>query len=198
MPKSVRADDTPYGGGAGMVMRPDRLEATVERMLADFPGASRVMMSPRGRPLTQAMVASMVELPPVILCGHFEAVDQRVLDAYGFEEVSVADVVLSGGEVAAMVLLDACVRLLPGVIGNVSTHEEESFGYAGGLLEYSHYTKPASWCGREVPEVLLSGHHAEIARWRLETSTVLTYQRRPDVYLRALLSWAQGQGGVVE
>ncbi len=171
-------DDTPFGGGAGMVLRPDVVDAAVEAV-AD--GRPLLFLTPRGRPLTQAGAASLAAGPgAVLLCGRYEGVDQRVIEARGFAEISVGDYVLSGGELAAMVVLDACVRLLPGVMGAAESAAEESF--TGGLLEYSHYTRPAEWQGRAVPEVLLSGHHAAVARWRRAEAERITRERRPDLW----------------
>src|SRR5512138_1917851 len=157
-------DDTPAGGGPGMVLRADILAAAIDA--ADIaPGRPRLLMSPRGRPLTQSRVMELATGPgPLIVCGRFEGIDQRVIDARGLEEVSVGDYVLSGGELAAMALMDACVRLLPGVMGKEESGAEESF--AAGLLEYPHYTRPQQFEGRDIPEVLLSGHHGRIAQWR--------------------------------
>ncbi len=175
-------DDTPYGGGAGMVMRPDVIERAA--LSITEPGR-KIYMSPRGTPLTQALVKELVAAPALtILCGRYEGVDQRVLDAQGFEEVSIGDYVLSGGEQAAMILMDACIRLLPGVMGNATTPDEESF--SEGLLEYPHYTRPADWVSadgenRGVPDVLKSGNHAEIAKWRRKMAENLTAERRPDL-----------------
>jgi tRNA (guanine37-N1)-methyltransferase len=176
-------DDTPFGGGAGMVMRADVLE----RALLAVPERGRLLyMSPRGRVLNQALVRELAALPKLtLLCGRFEGVDQRVLDAYGFEDVSLGDYVLSGGELAAMTLIDACVRLLPGVLGNEATIVQESF--ENGLLEYSHYTRPARWedaQGRvwSVPEVLASGHHEKVATWRHAEAERITRERRPDLW----------------
>jgi tRNA (guanine37-N1)-methyltransferase len=170
-------DDTPFGGGAGMVMRPDVLDAAIG------PGDGRPLLylSPRGRPLVQNRVRALAEGPGVrLLCGRYEGVDQRVLDARCAEEVSIGDYVLSGGELPALVLLDACVRLLPGVMGTEASAEDESF--SAGLLEYPHYTRPAEWQGRNVPEVLLSGHHAAIAAWRHAQAEQVTRMRRPDLW----------------
>ena len=175
-------DDTPYGGGAGMVMRPDVIERAA---LSIAEPGRKIYMSPRGTPLTQALVKELVAAPSLtILCGRYEGVDQRVLDAQGFEEVSIGDYVLSGGEQAAMILMDACIRLLPGVMGNATTPDEESF--SEGLLEYPHYTRPSDWVSadgesRSVPDVLKSGNHAEIAKWRRKMAENLTRDRRPDL-----------------
>ncbi len=174
-------DDAPLGGGAGMVMRPDVVDRALESA-ADRPGPL-VYMSPRGRLLDQALARELAAGPGLrVLCGRYEGVDQRVLDARSVEEVSVGDYVLSGGEMAALVLLDAVVRLLPGVMGNEESAAEESF--ESGLLEYPLYTRPADWQGRAVPEVLLSGHHAQIRRWRRERAEELTKARRPDLWAR--------------
>ncbi len=170
-------DDTPFGGGAGMVMRADVLDAA----LGGEDGRPLIYLSPRGAPLRQERVRRLAGGPGVVLvCGRYEGVDQRVLDARGIEEVSVGDYVLSGGELPALVLLDACVRLLPGVMGAAESASEESF--SAGLLEYPHYTRPAEWRGRAVPAVLLSGHHAAIAAWRREQSEAITRARRPDLW----------------
>ncbi len=176
-------DDTPFGGGAGMVMKPDLLDRALH---AHQPLGRFIYMTPRGKPLTQKMAHALArEQRLAILCGRYEGVDQRLLDAYDAEEISIGDYVLSGGEPAAMILLDAIVRLLPDVIGNAGTHDEESF--ENGLLEYPHYTRPARWTGpdgveRAVPEVLLSGHHARVAAWRHEQSEAITKERRPDLW----------------
>lgn len=173
-------DDTPAGGGPGMVIRADVLAASLDAGLPADDTRPRLLMSPRGRPLTQARVRALAAGPGVaIVCGRFEGVDERVIAGRGLEEVSIGDYVLSGGEIASMVLLDACVRLLPGVMGKEASGSEESF--EGGLLEYPHYTRPREWEGREIPEVLLSGDHAKIARWRAEQSRALTAERRPDL-----------------
>ncbi len=170
-------DDTPFGGGAGMVMRPDVVDAAIHQA-AD--GRPLVYLTPRGRPFRQADAARLAAAQGVILlCGRYEGVDQRVIDANGAEEVSIGDYVLSGGELAAMVVLDACVRLLPGVMGTAESAVEESF--STNLLEYPHYTRPAEWQGHPVPGVLLSGDHAAIARWRQAQAMQATAARRPDL-----------------
>jgi len=177
-------DDTPAGGGAGMVMRPDVLDAAIGSVMAAGDPRPLIYLSPRGRLLDQAMVRGLAAGPGcVLLCGRYEGVDQRVIEARNMLEVSVGDYVLSGGEPAALVLLDACVRLLPGVMGAAESAAEESHG-AEGLLEYPHYTRPAIWQGRAIPEVLLSGNHAEIARWRRAESERITQERRPDLWAR--------------
>ncbi len=180
--KHASVDDTPYGGGAGMVLRPDVVDAAIRGADAKFgKAARRIYLSPRGRILDQALVKELAAAPSVLLlCGRYEGVDQRVIDAQGLEEISVGDFVLAGGEVAAMTLLEACVRLLTGVVGNAATMEEESF--TGGLLEYPHYTRPAVWDGREVPEVLVSGHHEKVRVWRQTKAEEITRQRRPDLW----------------
>lgn len=183
-------DDTPFGGGAGMVMRPDVVDAALtEAVGEEGDGRPLIYLTPRGRPLDQALVRRLAAGPGVaLLCGRYEGVDERVVEARGMEEVSLGDYVLSGGEVAAMALLDACVRLLPGVMGAAESAEEESFsgapgeGGGGRLLEYPHYTRPAEWRGRAVPGVLLSGHHAAVARWRRERAEDATRARRPDLW----------------
>jgi tRNA (guanine37-N1)-methyltransferase len=173
-------DDTPAGGGAGMVMRADVLAASLDAGLAPDDPRPRLLMSPRGKPLTQARVRELSRSDGVVLiCGRFEGIDERVIEARSLEEISIGDYVLSGGELAAMVLVDAVVRLLPGVMGKEVSSAEESF--EGGLLEYPHYTKPRTFEGRTIPEVLLSGDHAKIAAWRREQALALTKARRPDL-----------------
>jgi tRNA (guanine37-N1)-methyltransferase len=173
-------DDTPFGGGAGMVMRPDIVARAVDAALADGAVGPLVYLTPRGAPLRQARVRELAAGPGVVLlCGRYEGVDARVIEARGFEELSLGDFVLSGGEIAAMALLDACVRLLPGVVGDTASLEEESFTH--GLLEYPHYTRPQVWEGRTVPEVLLSGHHERIRAWRHAQALEVTRERRPDL-----------------
>jgi tRNA (guanine37-N1)-methyltransferase len=173
-------DDTPAGGGPGMVMRCDVLAAAIDAAAPPGDSRPRLLMSPRGKPLTQGRVRALAGGPGVVLvCGRFEGVDERVVQGRGLEEVSIGDYVLSGGEVAAMAVLDACVRLLPGVMGKDTSGAEESF--EGGLLEYPHFTRPREWEGRAIPDVLLSGDHAAIARWRREEAERLTRERRPDL-----------------
>ena len=171
-------DDTPFGGGAGMVLRPDVLDAAVAHA-AD--GRPLLCLTPRGRRFTQTEAARLAEGEGVILlCGRYEGIDQRVIEARGMEEISLGDYVLSGGEPAALVLLDAVIRLLPGVMGKADSAAEESFSH--GLLEYPHYTRPAEWRGRRVPDVLLSGHHGAVAAWRQAEAERLTKERRPDLW----------------
>ena len=178
--KHRSVDDTPAGGGPGMVIRADVLAAAIDAATSAGDGRPRLLMSPRGRPLDQGYVAELVAKPGVlIVAGRFEGVDERVIEGRGLLEVSVGDYVLSGGEIAAMALLDAVVRLLPGVMGNSLSGTAESF--AAGLLEYPHYTRPQVWEGRPIPEVLLSGDHGRIADWRRAESERLTCSRRPDL-----------------
>lgn len=173
-------DDTPAGGGAGMVLRADVLAAAIDHAAPADDPRPRLLMSPRGKPLTQARVRALAAGPgAVIVCGRFEGVDQRVIEARALEEVSIGDYILSGGEPAALVLLDAVVRLLPGVMGNEASGGEESF--ENGLLEHPHYTRPPEWEGRPIPEVLMSGNHGRIAAWRRTEAERLTSERRPDL-----------------
>ena len=179
-------DDAPFGGGAGMVMKPDVLSAAIEAVAV--PGVPKVLLSPRGAPFDQARARRLAAGPGVLLvCGRFEGVDERVIEAHALEEISVGDFVLSGGEIAAMTVLDCCVRLLPGVMGEAASADEESF--EDGLLEYPHYTRPASWTGpdgieRQVPEILVSGHHGKVAEWRMKKREEITRRRRPDMWAR--------------
>ena len=173
-------DDTPAGGGAGMVLRADVLAASLDAALPASDARPRLLMSPRGTPLTQALARTWAAGPGVaIVCGRFEGVDERVIAARGLIEISIGDYVLSGGEIAALALLDACVRLLPGVMGNDASGLEESF--EGGLLEHPHYTRPREFEGATIPEVLLSGDHAKIATWRRAQAERLTRERRPGL-----------------
>jgi len=178
-------DDAPFGGGVGMVIRPDIADAALAA-IDERPGPT-VYLSPRGRVLDQARVRMLAEGPGVkLLCGRFEGLDQRVIEARALEEISIGDFVLSGGEPAAIALIDACVRLLPGVIGDAGALDEDSFalGLDAGLLEYPHYTRPAVWQGRAVPDVLLSGHHEKIRLWRRQQAERVTEERRPDLWRR--------------
>ena len=173
-------DDTPAGGGPGMVLRADVLAAAIDAADA-APDRPRLLMSPRGRPLTQSAVAELAAGPgALIVCGRFEGVDQRVIEARGLEEVSIGDYVLSGGELAALALIDACVRLLPGVMGSQESGADESF--SDGLLEYPQYTRPQVFEGRLIPEILASGDHAKVAAWRKAEAEALTRTRRPDLW----------------
>ncbi len=178
-------DDTPAGGGAGMVMKPDVIAAALDEAQAGTPRNQAqspiIYVSPRGKPFDQATARRLSQAKGLtILCGRFEGVDQRVLDHYDIEEISIGDYVLTGGEIAAQVLIDASVRLLPGVLGNETSIDEESF--SDGLLEHSQYTRPANWQGQKVPDVLLSGHHGKIDAWRKAQSEELTRERRPDLW----------------
>ena len=179
--KHRNVDDTPAGGGAGMVLRADVLARAIHaarRGAEDWP---LVCLSPRGRPFTQASARDWSQKPGVVMiCGRFEGIDQRVIDHFGIEEVSLGDFVLTGGEIAAQAMIDATVRLLPEVLGNAASVEEESFSQ--GLLEHPQYTRPAEWEGRSIPPVLLSGNHAEIDRWRQDQAQALTRARRPDLW----------------
>lgn len=187
--KHRSVDDTPFGGGPGMVMRPDIVDAAI---MGNGGAGPVIYLSPRGRPLDQAGVHRLAEGPGArLLCGRFEGIDERVIEAHAIEEVCLGDFVLSGGEPAAIALIDACVRLLPGVVGDAETLVEESF--ARGLLEYPHYTRPQTWQGRGVPEVLLSGHHEQIRRWREAQAEQATRERRPDLWERYLAR--QGRSG---
>ncbi|KPF63335.1 tRNA (guanine-N1)-methyltransferase [Bosea sp. AAP35] len=173
-------DDNPAGGGAGMVLRCDVLGAAIDAAVPAGDTRPRLLMSPRGRPLTQAQVRGWVAGEGVVIvCGRFEGVDERVIEGRGLTEVSIGDYILSGGEMAALVLLDACVRLIPGVMGKELSGQDESF--ENGLLEYPHYTRPREWEGRGLPEALLSGDHARIAKWRRAEAERITRERRPDL-----------------
>jgi tRNA (guanine37-N1)-methyltransferase len=177
--KHRTVDDTPAGGGPGMVMKADVLGRAIDATATDT--RPRLLLSPRGAPLTQARIEALTaDAGVVLVCGRFEGVDERVIAARGLEEVSVGDYVLSGGEIAAMALIDACVRLLPGVMGTAASGAEESF--TDGLLEYPHYTRPQLWEGRPIPEILTSGDHAKIAAWRRAEAERLTRERRPDLW----------------
>jgi len=179
--KRHTVDDAPYGGGAGLVMKPDVVDAALRAAGEVAPGFPRVYTSPRGRRFDQSMARAWAAGPGVLfLCGRFEGVDQRVLDHWELEDVSLGDFVMTGGEPAAQAMIDATVRLLPGVLGNGASTEEESF--EAGLLEYPQYTRPTNWNGRNVPEVLLSGDHGKIADWRRERAERITRDRRPDLF----------------
>jgi len=187
-------DDTPAGGGPGMVMRADVVARAVDAAAPPGDPRPRLIMSPRGVPLTQARVAALAQGPgAVVLCGRFEGVDQRVIEGRNFEEVSVGDYVLSGGEIAAFALIDACVRLLPGVMGKEASAAEESF--AQGLLEYPQYTRPQLWEGRAIPEALTSGDHAKVAAWRRAEAERLTQARRPDLWSARAKGTPKSAGG---
>ncbi len=194
--KHRSVDDTPFGGGPGMVMRPDVVDAAIAAAIRGRPEAGPVIyLSPRGRLLTQQVVRELAARPAVtILCGRYEGVDERVLEARAVDEISLGDFILSGGEPAAIALLDAVVRLLPGVVGAPAGLEDESF--ERGLLEYPHYTRPADWQGRTVPETLLSGHHERIAAWRLSQSEEVTRARRPDLWARYMAAGGREKEGM--
>lgn len=181
--KHKNVDDTPAGGGAGMVLRADVLEAAIDDARAGAKGVMPILyLSPRGKPMDQAMMRGLAANTNgvTLLCGRFEGVDERVLEHYGIQEVSLGDFVMTGGELAAQALIDATVRLLPGVLGNAESTIEESF--SNGLLEHPQYTKPAEWQGREIPDVLRSGNHKHIEQWRRKTSEEITKGRRPDLW----------------
>ncbi len=177
-------DDLPFGGGAGMVMKPDVLDRALK---ASYKTGPLLYMTPKGKPLSQQRVMELAKEPALtILCGRFEGVDERVLESWPFEEISIGDYVLSGGEPAALTLLDAVLRYVPNVLGNHDSLVEESF--SNGLLEYPQYTRPQVWEGKAVPEVLVSGHHKNIENWRLSQSETLTKERRPDIWEKYLAS----------
>ena len=191
--KHRSVDDTPAGGGPGMVMRADVLGRAVDATAPAGDARARLLMSPRGLPLTQARVEALAKgAGAVILCGRFEGVDERLIEGRNFEEVSIGDYVLSGGEIAAMALIDACVRLLPGVMGKEASGAEESF--AQGLLEYPQFTRPQLWEGRSIPDVLTSGDHAKVAAWRRAQAERLTQERRPDLWAGHLVHYGKPKG----
>jgi tRNA (guanine37-N1)-methyltransferase len=199
--KHRTVDDTPFGGGPGMVMRPDVVDAALDFATRDGPSgkwlAPAIYLTPRGKVLDQELVKELsAGLGVVILCGRYEGLDERVIEARGLMEVSLGDFVLSGGEPAAIALIDAAVRLLPGVMGAEETLEEESF--EAGLLEYPHYTRPAEWCGRAVPDVLMSGHHEKIKAWRKLQAERTTESRRPDLWAAYQKRQAPTGAGQVE
>ncbi len=179
--KHRTVDDTPAGGGPGMVMRADVACAAIDAARAANPDAPAIYLSPRGVPLTQSRVRALASGPgAILLCGRFEGLDQRALEARQLEEISTGDFILAGGEIAAMALIEACVRLIPGVLGDATSPADESF--SAGLLEYPQYTRPPTFEGRDIPPALTSGNHAEIARWRREQAEHLTKSRRPDLW----------------
>lgn len=181
-----KVDDSPYGGGAGMVIKPEVADAAIAAAKEQMPDAELVHLSPRGEPLTQPLLAELTQKPLILFCGRYEAIDERVLEKHKPREISLGDFVLTGGDIAAMAIIDGAVRLLPGVVGKEESLGEESFGggaYAD-LLEYPHYTKPAVWEGKEIPPVLTSGHHAQVAEWRRQKAEEITRTRRPDLWAR--------------
>lgn len=189
--KHRTVDDTPYGGGAGMVMKPDIINAAIQAAKAELPDATLIYFTPRGTPLKQELIHNLLGNQQltisnlILLCGRFEGVDERLLEEHAPLEISLGDFVLSGGEIAAMALLEACVRTIPGVVGAIESIEQESFAIGSdyaGLLEYPHYTKPPIWNGRAVPDVLMSGNHEKIRAWRLEQAKAITAARRPDLW----------------
>ncbi len=186
--KHRNVDYTPAGGGAGMVLRADVVGNAIETTMADVEGDwPLIYLSPRGRPMDQKMMQTLARCDGVtLLCGRFEGVDERVLEHYGVQEVSLGDFVMTGGEIAAQAMIDATVRLIPGVLGNQESAEDESF--ASGLLEHPQYTRPTEWNGRTIPEVLLSGHHQRVADWRQQKAEEITQDRRPDLWLNYLKS----------
>lgn len=181
-----KVDDTPYGGGAGMVLKPDVVDGAITAAREQSPSATLIHFTPRGEPLRQPVLRELIQSPVILLCGRYEAIDERVLEKHNPRAISLGDFILTGGDIPAMALLDGCVRLLSGVIGKEASLGEESFGdgdYAD-LLEYPHYTKPPVWDGREIPPVLLSGHHADIAKWRLAQAQAITKKQRPDLWAK--------------
>tara|TARA_B100000315_G_C14448263_1_gene527863 strand:+ start:228 stop:974 length:747 start_codon:yes stop_codon:yes gene_type:complete len=181
--KHHSVDDAPFGGGPGMVLRPDVVSDAIDSVKATDKELPLIYLTPRGRPLDQARIRQLAAGPgALLLCGRFEGLDERVLDAHAVEEISLGDFVLSGGETAAIAVLDACVRLLDGVVGATDSLAEESF--EEGLLEYPHYTRPQEWKGRKVPGVLISGHHEKVRDWRRQQSEAITRERRPDLWAR--------------
>ncbi|WP_026353805.1 tRNA (guanosine(37)-N1)-methyltransferase TrmD [Woodsholea maritima] len=179
--KHASVDDTPAGGGPGMVLRPDVAAAAIDSVPRD--GRALIYLTPRGKPVSQARVREWAQGPGVILfCGRFEGLDQRVIDSREMEEVSVGDAVLAGGEIPAQYLIEACVRLIPGVLGKMASTEDESF--EGDLLEYPQYTRPREWEGQVIPDVLLSGDHGKVDQWRQDQAEALTERRRPDLFER--------------
>ena len=187
--KHLTVDDPPFGGGPGMVIRPDVVSEAIDAAAGADPSLALIYLTPRGRPLTQARVGELARGPGIVLlCGRYEGLDERVLDAHGLDEISLGDFVLSGGEAAAIAVIDACVRLLPGVVGAPESLIDESF--ENGLLEYPQYTRPREWRGRTVPEVLVSGDHEKIKAWRRHQAEAITRERRPDLWAR----YAGGDG----
>lgn len=179
-----KVDDSPYGGGAGMVIKPEVADAAITVAKEHMPEAEFVHLSPRGKVLTQPLLSQLLTKPLILFCGRYEAIDERVLEKHKPREISLGDFILTGGDIAAMAIIEGCVRLLPGVVGKETSLGEESFGDGdfANLLEYPHYTKPAVWEGREIPPVLTSGHHAQVAEWRRQKAEEITQVRRPDLW----------------
>lgn len=191
--KHRTVDDTPAGGGAGMVLKADIMAAAIDHAAVANPDLPILAMTPRGAPITQARIRSLAAGPgAIILCGRFEGFDERIFDARPIEQVSMGDIILSGGEMGALLLLDACIRLIPGVMGAASSGDDESF--ENGLLEYPHYTRPVEWEGRTIPDILRSGDHAKIAAWRRQRAVEDTRERRPDLWARYDLAGGDGEG----
>lgn len=188
MDKHNSVDDNPFGGGVGMVIKPDVVDSAICHAKEKMPTAQTIYFTPRGAPITQERVKSLINNDLILLCGRFEGVDQRVIEHHDMLELSLGDFILSGGEIAALALLDACIRLLPGVLSKSEATEQESFSLtadSAGLLEYPHYTRPSLWNGVAVPDVLLSGNHERINAWRLEEAKKITASRRPDLLTKA-------------
>lgn len=182
-----QVDDTPYGGGAGMVIKPDVADAAISQAKTQNPQAELIYFTPRGEVLTQRHFIEFSQKPVILFCARYEGLDERVVEKYAPREISLGDYVITGGDLAAMIFIEGCVRLLHEVVGDKDSLAEESFGLDDRyqhLLEYPHYTKPAEWNGRKIPEVLTSGHHANIRQWRLEQAEAITQKKRPDLWLR--------------
>lgn len=189
--KHQTVDDAPMGGGPGMVMRPDVLDRAIQAVCDGRPVSKMIYMSPRGKPFNQQMATELLQHEhTLIICGRFEGIDQRVLEKRNIEEISIGDYILAGGEAAAMVLAETCIRLLPNALNSGNSVLEESF--SSGLLEYPQYTRPQDWGGMKVPEVLLSGHHEDIRKWRLQQAETLTQQRRPDLWAKYVSKRKEG------
>jgi len=193
--KHKTVDDSPFGGGVGMVMRPDALSNAIEHVIEKHNPEKMFYMSPRGKVFTQENVEEISKLENIaVLCGRYEGIDQRIIEEYALEEISLGDFILSGGEIAALALIDACIRLLPSVLSSREAVAEESFGCGKfkNLLEYPHYTRPSEWKGRKVPEVLLSGNHGEIEKWRFDEAVKITKERRRDLWKKHQLLKEEG------
>lgn len=183
--KHHTVDDKPYGGGAGMVIKPDVLANAIDSILSNYEIDEILYMSPRGEVFKQHMAQELISKNILIICGRYEGIDQRIIDYYNIKELSIGDYILSGGEIAALTIIDACIRLIPDVIGNTDVHKEESFANetnSTNLLEYPHYTKPYEWRNIKVPDILVSGHHKNIKDWRKNQSEIVTCKKRPDIW----------------